>query len=264
MKAVHIFDMDDTLLLTPTFASFTETTNDGKIIYQDKNDTVSEFLKKLKSVFLIMFSKDVDFYKKRDYITVFDSQNKKPLYYDTFFDFLNSKIKETENVKDPEKFKKIFGFPKRDISLLMRSLDNKEGYLIISQISDFFTNPDTIGVINNSELIDVYNNAKNKMILTGRREELRKDIENKLKKANIQFPNLGLFLYTQNNENPSIKEYKANVVINSVINYNWDEIHFYEDNETWLSYIKESVLKKFPNVKFIDHHIQNLTNLKKI
>ena len=137
-------------------------------------------------------------------------------------------------------------------------------YCNISQISDFFTNPDTIGVINNSELIDIYNNAEYKMILTGRRESLRKDIEEKLKKANIEFPNLGLFLYVQNNENPSIKEYKANVVINSIIDYNWEEIHFYEDNEKWLNHIKESVLNRFPNVKFIDHHIQNLTNLKKI
>ena len=75
-ETIYVFDLDDTLLITPTFSA---------LIPKDDNNIVStegefsEFFQKIKSFFLIIFSKEIYFVSSGDFIVVFDSKTNAPL-----------------------------------------------------------------------------------------------------------------------------------------------------------------------------------------
>ena len=223
-KALHIFDLDGTLTFTPTFASF---------LSVDKNNVVDtevgdylKYFKKIKAAFWDKLAKNVIFKVEGDYVVVINADTGKP-FNSTALNYF------AEN-----KWKRVF--------------DVKSNMIVIQPSGGFFTDPNTIGRIINQELFNDYENAQNKMILTGRDEMLRDDVEKNLKMLGFKAPNYGLYMYPRN---ISVREFKTKVILKSIEDNGWDEIHFYEDRPDWLSYAGEVIEQRYPKVKFIPHLI---------
>ena len=91
------------------------------------------------------------------------------------------------------------------------------------------------------------------MIVTGRNEKMRPEIVQNFKNLKIPMPNFGLYLFTGGNV--GISAYKIKVIEDSIINNQWDEVHFFEDRKDWLDNAESEILKKFPYIVFKKHLI---------
>ena len=230
-KIIHIFDMDDTLLISPTLANALGGGKEGVIDIEKHHPG---FFKKMKSLFWDRFLKNVEFVISGDFIVIIDSDSKKPI---------DGSLLKTY-------------FPERKWDYYFTVEQNK---IIIKGLPGFYSEPTSLGKQTNKEIANKYNSVDNKMIVTGRDIGMKKMVEDNLKEVGLKYPNYGLYLYPRN---PSIKEYKCNVILNSIEKNNWGEVHFYEDHSDWLYYAEGVVNEKFPNVKFVPHHITNVHNQK--
>jgi hypothetical protein len=137
--------MDDTIFETPTFAEMVSVNGDG-IVNVEGN--FKDYFLKVKSAFLDILSKNVYFKKIGDFIVPFDSESKKPF---------DSKI--IDSFKQKTEYRKM--------------LLSKNNMSVLDSFPGFHKDPDTLGLILNDEVMNEYEKAENKMILTGRDEELR-------------------------------------------------------------------------------------------
>ena len=253
-KTLSVFDLDDTLLITPTFSDFAE---------KDKNNIVNtevpdgaadskevkfdvrfkEFLNKIKSFFYIVFSKEIYFKTIGDFIVIFDAKTKAPLSLDYI-----SYIQEL----NPDSMAS-YGLKRGSVKDLTRALGEEDGHVVIKNISGFHENPDTVGASVNNDVFKSYANASNKMILTGRNIQLKDVIEARLNELGLEFPNYGLMLFPGGGS--SVQNFKMNTILKSIEEHNWDEIHFYEDKKEWLEAAQKAVNEKYPNVLFYPHLI---------
>ena len=143
-----------------------------------------------------------------------------------------------------------------------RYFDVHDNNLVIKSFPGFHSSPETLGKILNLDVIKDYQRANNKMIVTGRDEELRSFIIDVFKELNLELPNYGLILYQKGSQ--SIKDYKTEIILKTIELNNWDEVHFYEDRADWLYHAEGAVKEKFPNVKFISHLITNIKDKMKM
>ena len=243
-KTIYIFDMDDTLLTTPTFADFVKT-DEHHIV--DISGDFNEYFIKLKGLFSILFSKEVYFVRSRDYIVVYDFKTKSPLgseYIGYFQDLDKDKIQAA-------------GFKTSVLKELPRMFDVKGGMLILQPFPGFHGDPKTLGNSINEEVYSFYKNAANKAILTGRDEKLRPDITKRLSELGIELPNYGLFLYSGH---MGVSMFKIQVIEDLIRKNGWTEVHFFEDRKDWLDKAAEHVHTVFPNVLFHKHFITNVKN----
>lgn len=227
-KSISAYDFDDTLIATVLFADNVGAENKS---FLDTSKRFPDYFKKIRSLFYDKLSKEVSFQRQGDYIVIINSKTNKP--------FDSSHLQY---------------FPEKKYQ---RYFTIKDGILTLNPPPNFHSEPETVGSLANQPVIKEYEQAQNKMILTGRDEKLRPVIEKRLQELQIEFPNYGLKLYPGN---PSIKEFKAQTIVDSIQENNWDEVHFYEDREDWLHYAEGVVNEKFPNVKFVPHHISNIKN----
>lgn len=51
------------------------------------------------------------------------------------------------------------------------------------------------------------------------------------------------------------EDYKKEVILNTIEENMWSEVHFYEDKESWLYSAQAAVNERFPEVKFFPHLI---------
>ena len=244
-KEVFIFDLDDTLLETPTFVSFLEEENG--IIKLD-GDYLSFFLS-VKSKFIKLFSIDILFRKEGDFILICDSKTNQHLGEDIYKKIINLNLNDFLNSD----------LKKRDFKSFSRMIELKEGKLILTTFQGFHSDPKTIGKKINNAVIDFYLNSLNKIILTGRGEKLRLEIEDRLMELELKNPNFGLFLFP-GGEN-TIEDFKINTIINSIEENNWEIVHFFEDNKKWLEATENAVKIRFPKVKFLSHYIDNVKKM---
>jgi len=241
-KELHIFDMDDTLLWTPYFSDFVETDDRGVI---DITKEFSEYFKKIKSYFTIIFSKEIFFVKSGDFIVLYDAKYKKPLTaeYVGYIQDLN-----------PEAIVS-YGLKRRVWKEMLRMFEDKDGFLVLKPFPGFHSDPNTLGKKINDSVYRIYKKAYNNMILTGRGESMRKEIEDNLKEIGIEMPNQGLELY---HGNEGIQKFKVDTVLNSIEENGWEKVFFYEDRKDWLEAVENAVREKYPEVKFISNHITNV------
>lgn len=242
-KVIHVFDMDDTLLSTPTFSEFVNADKDGVV---DISGNFSQYLQKIKNYIYILFSKEIYFVKQGDFIVVYDNKTKKPIGNE-FYDFIQDLTPEQIDIAN---------LKKGALKELLRAFKVKDGHVVLESFPGFHSDPTTIGKNSNNEVIMDYNNAMNKMILTGRDEKLRSNIETRLEDLGIEKPNYGLMLYPGGSA--GIKQFKIDTILNSIKNEGWDEVHFYEDRKDWLDSAKEAVELTYPNVRFVSHYITNI------
>ena len=178
----------------------------------------------IRAIFYDKISKQISFKKQGDNVIIINKSNNKPFGSD-YIKYFSEK-----------KYEKVFSV--------------EDDLLVLRAPINFYAHPETIGERVNKEILEEYNRAENKMILTGRVEKLRKDIEKRLKDLKIEYPNFGLELFSgfQN-----VREFKTQTILKTIKENNWKEVHYYEDRADWLYYAEGVVKKTYPEVKFLTH-----------
>lgn len=255
-KRIDIFDLDDTLLVTPSFGDFAKKDQDGVVDlkhYKELDQYDSQFvevLKNIKKFFYAMYFKDIYYVVVGDFIVIHDAKTSKPLSVD-----YAQKIQELT----PNKLSMngVTGYSLKD---LQRSIGEEDNHLVITNISGFHENPSTIGRDTNDPVLNYYMKATNRMIVTGRNEELRQNVAKRLFDLKMPFPNFGLFMFVNGKGN--VKQFKVNTILKSIEDHAWEEVHFYEDRKDWLQAVQVAVSEKFPGVKFYAHLIPQTRKLE--
>lgn len=251
-KTIHIFDLDDTLTVTPTFAEL--------MSLEDKD--VIRAMGSIKKTLYAMFAKEFDFKVIGDFIVMLDA-NGRPVK-EHYLDIIFQKVDEIESTIKPDKVKTEIGVSRGSVRELKRLLGKKDGHIIIANISGFHSKENTIGLVANQEALKIYNGAQNKAILTGRDIKLKPLIESKFEEIGISYPNYGFFCYDKAQYKEGIPNYKAQVISDLIEEYGWEEVHFYEDKEQWLRHVKNKIVEECPDIIFHDHLITNISDSKSI
>lgn len=193
-----------------------------------------------------MFYKEICFKKSGDFVVVFDKSSKK-LLGSEYINYIQDLV--------PEKLSQmgVKNSVKKD---MLRSIEEKDGMLVLQPFPGFYDAESTIGKEVNPEVFSVYKSAKNKMVLTGRRENIRQYIKNVFAELGVEMPNCGLNLFPGGNK--SILEYKTKVIEDAILGNGWKEVHFFEDNSKWLDKVAAEIKSKFPDVEFKKHLITNI------
>lgn len=240
MKEVHIFDLDDTLTKTPKFSDFLAV-RDGGVV--DMNGKFSDYLKSVYNFLHVVFSKYVEFHVVDGDVLVFD-KNKRQYLGDEYIQYIIDVNKDEMS---------RLGIKKSVLNRMPKNFESCGGNLCLRPFAGFHADPDTIGKELNQPVYDVYKTVKNRMILTGRNESLRPLIEAVLfGELKIDRPEYGLNLY---NSSEGITHYKNRKIEESIIENNWDVVHFYEDRKDWLDNAERHIGELFPNVKFVKHFV---------
>jgi len=232
-KVIHIFDMDDTVLETPTFADFVGAKN-GEFI--DINKFYPDYFEKIKSTFTEILSVDVDFMRMHDFVVPINKENNKYFDGDLVSNFIDKKHK--------------------------RMFENHKGVLVLRPFPGFHADPDTLGATINTPVYKDYINAENKMILTGRDDKLANLILQRFDELEIEHPNYGLKTFTPGRL--SIEQFKIQTICKSIQEFGWTVVHFYEDRKDWLLNAMAAVTELFPGVTFHPHLITNVKDKMKI
>jgi hypothetical protein len=123
--------------------------------------------------------------------------------------------------------------------------------LVLKPFPGFYDTKETLGNKINQKIVSIYESVENKMILTGRNERMRQDVEEKLKVLKISKPNFGLYLFPGGCN--TIVNYKIKTIEDSILDNGWKEIHFFEDKEEWLEKAFIEITDKFSEIKFHKH-----------
>lgn len=239
-KVLHIFDLDDTLLIAPTFSQLLPKQSDGSISLTGE---FGDYFKEIKAFFYIVFSREVYFMPSGDFVIVYDRKTNKPLgpEYLTFIQDL-----------DPAKMVD-YGLKKSDLKEVARAFELYDGHIVFRSVRGFHEKPDTIGKIVNDQVFKDYKSANNKMILTGRNIKLKHVIETRLVELGLEIPNYGIQCFP--GSGMSVPNFKIDTILNTISTNNWEEIHFYEDRKDWLQSAQKAVTQAYPKVNFFPHLI---------
>lgn len=239
-KIIHVFDLDDTLLITPTFSALIPKDEKNIIKIEGK---FAEFFNNIKSFFLIVFSKEIYFVSSGDYIVVFDGKTKGPLRaeYISYIQDLDRTKMSSYNLKSSS------------VNDLLRVFDLQDGHIVFKTIFGFHEDPETVGKMVNDDVFNAYKNAENNMILTGRKLSLKEFIENRLQELGLELPSFGVHCFPGGKL--SIKDFKIQTILQSINENNWSEVYFYEDRKDWLDSAQKAVLEQHPEIIFHPHLI---------
>ncbi len=232
-KIIHIFDMDNTLFETPEFAELVNVEH-GNIVGDDNR--YKEYFMKVKSAFWDVLSKEVYFKRSGDFIVPINQKTNQPFSEETI-DYFKDK--------------------------LGKMFISQNSIMVLNSFPGFHKDPDTLGLVLNDHVFQDYENATNKMVLTGRNEELRDKIMSIFKYLGIEYPNYGLQLYNQK-LGMNIEQFKIKSILESIKQHGWDTVHFYEDRNDWLTAAQTAVSQVFPKVKFVAHLVTNIKNKRSL
>jgi len=235
-KIISIFDMDNTLFETPEFAHLVKV-DSNQMVNMDSN--YKEYFMKVKSAFWDILSKDVEFKRSGDFIVPINKTTGKP-FLDNILDYFIGNIE----------YKRMFL--------------SQNGTIVLNAFPGFHKDPDTLGLDLNEPIFKEYEEAENKMILTGRGEEMRDRITKILRYIDMDFPNYGLCLYRHNSKANNIEQFKIITILNSIKEHGWDIVHFYEDRLDWLTAAKSAVNQTYPTVNFVAHFVTNIKNKRSL
>jgi len=125
----------------------------------------------------------------------------------------------------------------------------KKDRIYIIQPDAYFMTDESMPIGTYDDIVDLYNNAENKCIITARNERLRNQTVRALKDLGVEKPNMGLFMYPINSFSYTY-EYKSNKLLELYKTLNFNEIHYYDDNIKLLKKIKNNLQGKDINIKF--------------
>ena len=263
-KILHIFDYDDTLTYTPTFAEYMDADEHGIVdVGQSQDgDAKKGQLRNMQRIFQLIFARRVVFQVQGDYILVVDAQSGRP-FTGEYLGIVEDKVAEILEQGNPDDFTQRYGVKRSSLKDFPDSLADQQGHLVIREIRGFHKDENTIGSKVNEELKQIYESAQYKMIVTGRDESLKKAIDMTLRWVELDFPNLGLHCYPKGAKD-SIPIWKSQVILEAIKEGEFDTVHFYEDKANWLKATEQRVNEELPNVNFIGHHVTNIKHSRSI
>lgn len=263
-KTLHVFDYDDSLTYTPTYAEYLGADDDGFIdIEKSSNlDSNKAQLRSVQHIFSLVFGKNVIFQAKGDFIIIVDASNKRPLPGE-YVAIIEDKVEQVVSDTPKDEFVQKIGVRRGDLRDFPSLFAEKDGLLILNEIRGFHKDENTIGAEVNEELVDIYNSAANKMIVTGRSDKLKRALDMTLRWIPLEYPNWGLHCYPSNTK-LSIPKWKCEVIIEAAKKGGFDIVHFYEDRANWLKETELKFKEELPEVEFIGHHIVNIKNSRSL
>jgi hypothetical protein len=99
------------------------------------------------------------------------------------------------------------------------------------------------------EVSDIYNQSKDKCIVTARPEGARDKIVSVLNKLNLKFPKYGLHMRPDFLKNAG--SWKGEKIVELAKKYNFNKVVFYDDNSKYIRKAKKVVSEKMPELEFI-------------
>jgi|TARA_R110000851_G_scaffold112921_4_gene237351 hypothetical protein len=263
----HIFDMDDTLLVSPYVTDFTKFDSNGIVMSNPRlrektiEYNIHKFFRKAVLMISDLLFLEVFLKKQKDYIVVCDRETGKPCS-SGLVDSVQ-KLIEIIDLMNPSKVKEDFCFDKFEIKEMGGWFSVNGSFVVLNEPRGFYSYQDTIGMEANEPVLDIYHSVKSKAILTGRNISLHGDIVRKLLYMGMDLPNYALYCF-DGRYNKNIKQFKAEVVNMLIDQNNWNVVHMYEDKLNWLEFIEAEVKEKNPEVEFIGHYIRNVKDRRVI
>ena len=251
-KTLYVFDMDDTLVKIPDVSDIF-TIKDGMLHCGD--NTIDGAIQKMVDLCKIAFEES-DEEKKRlrelagiDHVITFKKIGK---YYEgeCILMLFDGKIVDANFLQEIQNSPHLTD---REKNKILEKFDICDGrHVAIGYFSEIFQTESTVGTAVNEKIVDIYRNVENKMIVTGRNEQIRKGTERVLFSelgADLSFPKYGLHLFPGGSIKGGIKGFKAKVVNDSIEENGWTKVVYFDDRGGWLKHVKDSVAEKFPHVK---------------
>jgi hypothetical protein len=99
------------------------------------------------------------------------------------------------------------------------------------------------------EVSDIYNQSKDKCIVTARPEGARDKIVSVLNNLNLKFPKYGLHMRPDFLKNAG--SWKGEKIVELAKKYNFNKVVFYDDNSKYIRKAKKVVSEKMPELEFI-------------
>lgn len=99
------------------------------------------------------------------------------------------------------------------------------------------------------EVSDIYNQSKDKCIVTARPEGARDKIVSVLNKLNLKLPKYGLHMRPDFLKNAG--SWKGEKIVELAKKYNFNKVVFYDDNSKYIRKAKKVVSEKMPELEFI-------------
>lgn len=102
-----------------------------------------------------------------------------------------------------------------------------------------------------TDLSKLYNNVKNKAIVTGRPNDIKDKVKDSLNKFNLDEPNYGLHCYPAKSQNSDkVAEWKAKTIIKIIKDSQLKDVFFYDDNSKWVNKVTSEVKKHLPDINW--------------
>ena len=98
------------------------------------------------------------------------------------------------------------------------------------------------------ELSSLYNQVKNKSIVTGRIGIMKSKILQKLDEFGLEKPNYGLYCYPKTSDN--IPTWKGKTIVEIIKKSGLKKAKFYDDKSDWVNKVKKIVNQELPDVEF--------------
>jgi hypothetical protein len=134
----------------------------------------------------------------------------------------------------------------------------KKDRIYLIQPDSYFLTDYSLPIGINEKIVELYNNVKNKCIISVRPERMRSSIKEILNKFDIEYPNYGLYLYSKKYH--ALKSsWKADNIIKICNENNFNSVNYYDDNTKMIKKIKYHINNKI-NINFykIDGNIIKL------
>ena len=150
--------------------------------------------------------------------------------------------------------------PKQKINIPENSTwVRKKDRVYITQPDSYYMTNDGIPIGIHKNIVNIYNNAEYKAIITVRNEKIRIQTEQALKKLGIELPNCGLHMFSRTAISMKSK-WKAQVLLDLYNEQGFTQIYYFDDNIKILKKMK-IYLKKYD---FITLYKVNENNYRKI
>ena len=136
----------------------------------------------------------------------------------------------------------------------------KKDRIYITQPESYHIIPEGMPVETNEKIVELYNNAEYKSIITIRKDRLREQTIETLNNFEMEEPNCGLFMFPNESTNTKSK-WKSNMLINLYRNHDFFEVHYFDDNIRLLRKMKKYLSDK--DIKVILYYV-NKNEYRKI
>ncbi len=99
------------------------------------------------------------------------------------------------------------------------------------------------------EMIDFYNSVENKCIVTARSEKVRDDVEEVLRRYDMEYPKYGVYMYPYN-KHYQTGYWKGKTIVEVCAKNDFKSAIFYDDNTRYIKGAVKAVSELNPNLKF--------------